>query len=65
MFDLMMNTSVQSIVPAVHSPGNDTQFNREVGETQPSGSGLQLIGSGMQHSGSELQLSGRGKKSRK
>ena len=35
------------------------------GETQPSGSGLQLTGSRTQPSGSETQPSGSGRKSRK
>ena len=64
----------QIIVPAVHSPapsqsetsGSNTQVSvMEIGETQPSESGLQLTGTRTEPSGSETQPSGSGGKSSK
>ena len=63
--DKTQDMSGQTIVPAVHSPGSNTQVDTDIGETQPSGSGLQLTGSRTQPSGSETQPSGSGSKSRK
>ena len=63
--DETQDMSGGTTVPAVHGPGSNTQVNTDTGETQPSGSGLQLTGSGTQPSGSESQPSGSGSKSRK
>ena len=51
--DETQDMSGQTTVPAVHSSDSNTQVNTDIGETQPSGSGLQLTGSGTQPSGSE------------
>ena len=63
--DETQDMSGETTVPAVHGPGSNTQVNTDTGETQPSGSGLQLTGSETQPSGSESQPSGSGSKSRK
>ena len=63
--DETQDMSGETTVPAVHGPSSNTQVNTDTGETQPSGSGLQLTGSGTQPSGSESQPPGSGSKSRK